>query len=428
MTRVPTGVLGSMSGAASVAVGVARGTSSIAMSTSRVAAQYRSGRCAKAIDPDSGAAGRVERAQGAARAGDRVSQPAAESGGDLLLLPGRGEQPAQRAELLAGALQHLVLALPVRARGPLDLGPGLAEHPREALPHARGDVSRGGSRERGVERVEATDDAWEPDERCVEIAPHRVADAVIGAEVPVIAGGRHARHAGAARARLDPVAHVLVVAARDAGAGEQRVHTSLDRVAGVLGARIAVVAGERSDGRAEPGQAGEPAAPAEGVAVRVVGARDAGRRGARPAEDADLAPRVAGRPRRAVGGPVVALLAQLHDPVPAAGGVDPRQGPHLAARLGPEKAAAAVAPAVQIDERAQAEEPTGRGEDGAAKRIGTHPLRADMLRLDDVRVRRDVDATPLAVGSTAGGIDPLVQLDVAGCRYAHVAAEAAEVG
>src|SRR5207253_3229775 len=147
-----------------------------------------------------GPAGRVERAQGAARAGDRVSQPAAESGGDLLLLPGRGEQPAQRAELLAGALQHLVLALPVRARGPLDLGPGLAEHPREALPHARGDVSRGGSRERGVERVEATGDAWEPDERCVEIAPHRVADAVIGAEVPVIAGGRHARHAGAAGA------------------------------------------------------------------------------------------------------------------------------------------------------------------------------------------------------------------------------------
>src|SRR5207249_5242348 len=144
---------------------------------------------AKAIDPDSGAAGRVERAQGAARAGDCVSQPAAESGGDLLLLPGRGEQPAQRAELLAGALQHLVLALPVCARGPLDLGPGLAEHPREALPQARGDVSRGGSRERGVERVEATGDARKAGERCVEIAPHRVADAVLGAEVPVIAGG-----------------------------------------------------------------------------------------------------------------------------------------------------------------------------------------------------------------------------------------------
>ena len=119
--------------------------------------------------------------------------------------------------------------------------------------------------------------------------------------------------------------------------------------------------------------------------------------------------------------------AEEHAPAVAVG-VDLRQGPHLAARLGPEKAAAAVAPAVQIDERAQAEEPTGRGEDGAAKRIGTHPLRADMLRLDDVRVRRDVDATPLAVGSTAGGIDLLVQLDVAARRHAHVAAETAEVG
>src|SRR5439155_14380182 len=301
MTRVPTGVLGSMSGAASVAVAVARGTSSIAMSTSRVAAQYRSGRCAKAIDPDSGAAGRVERAQGAARAGDRVSQPAAESGGDLLLLPGRGEQPAQRAELLAGALEHLVLALPVCARGPLDLGPRLAEHPREALPQARGDVSRGGARERGVDRVEATGDTRKAGERGVEIATHRVADAVIGAEVPVIAGGRRARHAGAARARLHTVAHVVVVAARDAGAGERRMHASLDRVAGVLGARIVVRAGERGDGRAEPGQAGEPAAPAEGVAVRVVGARHAGHRRAGPAEDADLAPGIAGRPRPAVG-------------------------------------------------------------------------------------------------------------------------------
>src|SRR5207249_4737251 len=111
MTRVPTGVLGSMSGAASVAVAVARGTSSIAMSTSRVAAQYRSGGCAKAIDPDSGPDGRAERAQGAARAGDRVSQPAAECGGDLLLLSGRGEKAANHAELLAGSLQHLALAL-----------------------------------------------------------------------------------------------------------------------------------------------------------------------------------------------------------------------------------------------------------------------------------------------------------------------------
>src|SRR5439155_17733031 len=108
--------------------------------------------------------------------------------------------------------------------------------------------------------------------------------------------------------------HVAVVAARDAGAGERRVHAALDRVAGVLGARIGVLTGERSDRRAEPGQAGKTAATAEGVAVRVVGARHAGRRGAGPAEDPDLAPRVAVRPRRSVGGPVVALLPELHDP------------------------------------------------------------------------------------------------------------------
>src|SRR5439155_4616330 len=139
---------------------------------------------------------------------------------------------------------------------------------------ARGDVSRGRARERGVDRVQATGDAREPGERGVEIAPHRVADTVIGAEVPVIAGGRQARHAGAARARLHTVAHVAVVAARDAGADERCVQAPRDRVARVLGTRIVVRAGERSDGRAETGQAGETAATAEGVAIRVVGARD----------------------------------------------------------------------------------------------------------------------------------------------------------
>src|SRR5262249_56465099 len=67
--------------------------------------------------------GRMKRAEGAARAGDRVSQAATQGGRDLLLLSSRGEQPAERAHLLGGALQHLGLALPMRPLGPPALGP-----------------------------------------------------------------------------------------------------------------------------------------------------------------------------------------------------------------------------------------------------------------------------------------------------------------
>ena len=83
---------------------------------------------------------------------------------------------------------------------------------------------------------------------------------------------------------------------------------------------------------------------------------------------------------------------------------------------------------MQIDERAQAEEPAGRGEDGTAKGIRAYPQREDLLGLDDVQARREIDGASLAVGGAAGGIDLLVQLEVAARRHAHIAAEAAEVG
>src|SRR5439155_357783 len=79
-------------------------------------------------------------------------------------------------------------------------------------------------------------------------------------------------------------------------------------------------------------------------------------------------------------------------------------------------------------EGAQAEEPPGRGDDGAAKGVAAHPLGRDLLRQEDVQCRRQLDVTPLAVRSAARGIDLRVQLEGAARRHADIAAEAAEVG
>src|SRR5262249_47663141 len=212
--------------------------------------------------------GRMKRAEGAARAGDRVSQAATQGGRDLLLLSSRGEQPAERAHLLGGALQHLGLALPMRPLGPHDLGPRLGDRALEGATKTGGDVSLGRSGERRIHRVEATGDAREAGDRGVDVARRRIADAVVGAEVAIVAGEGHAGHAGTARARLDAVAHVLVVAARDPGAGERVVHASGDRIAGIVGARIAVVAHERRNGGADTGGAGGARALAAGGGVR----------------------------------------------------------------------------------------------------------------------------------------------------------------
>src|SRR5262249_37047381 len=204
-----------------------------------------------------------------------------------------------------------------RPLGPHDLGPRLGDRALEGATKTGGDVSLGRSGERRIHRVEATGDAREAGDRGVDVARRRIADAVVGAEVAIVAGEGHAGHAGTARARLDAVAHVLVVAARDPGAGERVVHASGDRVAGIVGARIAVVAHERRNGGADTGDAGGAAALPEGVAVRVDGAGDARCRRPGRAVDGRLAARVAVRSGRAVGGAVVALLARLDGPVPA---------------------------------------------------------------------------------------------------------------
>src|SRR5215470_1591149 len=150
--------------------------------------------------------GRTERAEGAARAGERVSQAATQGGLDLLLLSSRGEQPGERAHLLGGALQHLGLALAVRPLGPYDLRPRLGDRALEAAPEARGDVARARFGEHRIHRVEAAGDAGEAGDRGMDVARRRIAHAVVGAEVAIVAGERRPGHAGAARAGLDAVA------------------------------------------------------------------------------------------------------------------------------------------------------------------------------------------------------------------------------
>src|SRR5262249_53535647 len=179
--------------------------------------------------------------------------------------------------------------------------------------------ARARSGELRVHRVEATGDAGEAGDERMHVARRRITDAVVGAEVAIVAGERGPGHAGATRARLDAVAHVLVVAARDPPAGERVVHAAGDRIAGIPAARIAVVAGERRDGGANAGDAGGAGALPEGIAVRVAGAGNAGRRRTGPAVDGRLAGGVAARSGRAVGGTLVALLTRLDDPVAADG-------------------------------------------------------------------------------------------------------------
>src|SRR5262249_34880819 len=159
-------------------------------------------------------------------------------------------------------LQHLVLPLPLGVPGALELVTNLGERALEAPAETRGDLARGRARQPGVERVAATGDAPESRQRGVEVAPAGVAASAIGARGPGTGGGRRSRHAAAARAGLDAVAYVPVVAARDTRAGERRVNAARYGVTGILRAGVVVVAGKGRDGRADPGQAGEPGAAA----------------------------------------------------------------------------------------------------------------------------------------------------------------------